>query len=430
MSSSSPPTTTAAVEDAKAPSKSQLKKQAKLAKLTERKAAAAGERDATKKVADAERLARARAITLVKDASLPPAKRITILEAAAHVGVRVRISGWVHTLRAQGQLIFADVRDGTGAPPILLPVVLAPPCSLTIDAITLHREAAITVYGTISKDDRAKGGVELRADYWQLVGASSGELDGRFNRESHVDVLGDQRHLTLRELPNIAIFQLRSAALVCFRDFFLDRAFTEVTPPCMVQTQVEGGSTLFELDYFGEPAYLTQSSQLYLETCVPALGKVFCCAPSFRKEGSAGRRHLAEYTHFEGELGFITFDDLLQLIEDMVVGVSQRIVDKAGPLLRSVNSAFVVPTQPFLRMVRGTLVRMLRAHSFPPYDPGSQASPPQKYACGMRDNLCVCVCGSSVCAFCFLGLYRGDRLSQRAPDLQERRDQGAVCAGG
>ncbi|PKU36415.1 hypothetical protein llap_13283 [Limosa lapponica baueri] len=128
------------------------------------------------------------------------------------------------------------------------------------------------------------------------------------------------------------IFKVRSMVVQAFRDHFFANGYYEVTPPTLVQTQVEGGSTLFKLDYFGEEAYLTQSSQLYLETCIPALGDVFCVAQSYRAE---------QYTHIEAECPFISFEDLLDRLE---------------------NLGFQPPKRPFRRMNYSEAIEWLKEH--------------------------------------------------------------------
>lgn len=344
-------------------SKNAQKKAAKIAEAQrkkEEKAKAAGD---AKSQADSAKLDAAKAVVIEEDKSLPAAKRVEIKDAKAHIDTRVKIFGWVHFLRRQGNLLFLEIRDGTGIP-ALLQCVLSGKLAQTYDAVTLHREASVCIYGTLKGDERAKGGVELSADYWELVGASSAEVEGRINEDSHPDQLADQRHLQIRTSLNTGyILKLRSAILQCFREYFFEKEFYEVTPPTLVQTQVEGGSTLFKFDYFGEPAYLTQSSQLYLETCVPSLNKVFCVLPSFRAEKSRTRRHLAEFTHFEGELGFITYEDLLDLLEDMCVSVAEKLVAKHGEMLKIVNPNFVAPKKPFLRMNYADAIKFCNEHN-------------------------------------------------------------------
>eukprot|EP01106_Pelomyxa_sp_JSP_P002168 TRINITY_DN132_c0_g1_i10.p1 TRINITY_DN132_c0_g1~~TRINITY_DN132_c0_g1_i10.p1 ORF type:complete len:338 (-),score=125.47 TRINITY_DN132_c0_g1_i10:81-995(-) len=146
------------------------------------------------------------------------------------------------------------------------------------------------------------------------------------------------------------MLKLRSQVLQCFREWYFAHSFTEVQPPTIVQTQCEGGSDLFQLDYFGEKAYLTQSSQLYLETVIPACGDVFCILSSYRAEASRTPRHLTEYTHMEAEMPFIKFEDLLTHLEGMICEVCGKVMERAGPLVAYLNPAFVPPKRPFLRM--------------------------------------------------------------------------------
>lgn len=187
--------------------------------------------------------------------------------------------------------------------------------------------------------------------------------------------------------------KVRGALLESFRKSFADKEMLEVTPPAMVQTSVEGGSTLFTLDFYGTPAYLTQSSQLYLETCLPSLGDVFCIQESFRAEKSFTRRHLSEYTHLEAELAFIDFDDLLDHIEDMVrpgacalasrpratadllhplllrqicTTIDRLMADpKTSAMILALNPEFVAPQRPFLRMDYRKAIQWLIAHDIP-----------------------------------------------------------------
>ncbi|XP_055351166.1 asparagine--tRNA ligase, cytoplasmic-like [Paramacrobiotus metropolitanus] len=346
-------------------SDSALKKAKKLYQQDQRKADKQAEKEKEDKERREKNLEQAKSVTIKENPSLPAATKIKIRDATKSRGVRVKIYGWVHHLRRQGKVLwFITLRDGTG----YLQCVLTGEMCQTYEAVTLATEAAVLLYGVIKpvpEGQTAPDGHEMEVDYWELIGASpAGGVDNLLNEESGVDVLLDNRHIHLRGETLSKVMKARSVLINAFRDHYRDRGYFEISPPTLVQTQVEGGSTLFKLNYFGEEAYLTQSSQLYLETAIPVLGDTYCIAQSYRAEMSRTRRHLAEYTHIEAECPFITFDEMLDRLEDLIVDVAQRVMDSPfAYLIKDLNPDFKVPKRPFRRMNYSDAITYLKEHS-------------------------------------------------------------------
>ncbi|KAI9298471.1 asparaginyl-tRNA synthetase [Neoconidiobolus thromboides FSU 785] len=297
----------------------------------------------------------AKKVTLEEDKSLEKANRIQIRQSTENRGKRIKVSGWVHRLHVKGKdMMFVELRDGSG----FLQCVLTNRLCHTFDAITLTLESTVTIYGVITElpeGKKAPGNHELVADYWELISkAPSGDdaFTNQVTEDSEPSLRLDKRHLVIRSKEASSILKVRSKLLSCFRKTFEEKSFYEINPPSLVQTQVEGGSTLFALDYYGQKAYLTQTSQLYLETCLASLGNTYCIADSFRAEKSNTRRHLSQYTHLEAELPFITFDDLLEHIEDLICSTIDKILEdkEASEIIKELNPNFQKPSRPFMRM--------------------------------------------------------------------------------
>ncbi|CDO72589.1 hypothetical protein BN946_scf184985.g8 [Trametes cinnabarina] len=355
------------------PTQSALKKAKKGADGIEKKRKKAqelAEREA-KELAEArelreKKLEESKKIVLEEDPSLPTATKSKIGNLTPLRSKRVKVDGWVHRLRDQKEIIFVVLRDGTG----YLQCVLSGKVAQTYDALTLTLESTIEVVGTLQtvpEGKTAPSGHELVVDYWRVLGSAPGGEDAftnRLNEKSDPSIQADLRHLVLRGETASAVLKLRAALLNSFRQSLIEHDLLEVTPPCLVQTQVEGGATLFKLDYYGQPAFLTQSSQLYLETCLPSLGDVFCVQESFRAENSHTRRHLSEYTHLEAELAFITFDDLMDHIETVICETVDKLLQNpaSAALIKQLNPNFTAPVRPFLRLSYVDAIKWLNEH--------------------------------------------------------------------
>lgn len=348
------PATSTAIKRAKKGYEIHLKKllKATTTKLDPSQSTQASGTGPQSKLDDEKKLEEARSIILSETDGI--SKRIKIHHATENRNIKVRLFGWVHRLRQQKGLIFVVLRDGTG----FLQCVLSGKLTQTYDALALTTESTIQLTGkivTLPEGKSAPDGHELQADWWAIVGKAPGDAEAFSNQiseDSGPDTLADRRHLVLRGETASSVLKVRSALIDAFRKSYAKFSMIEVTPPCMVQTQVEGGSTLFEFGYYGEKAYLTQSSQLYLETCLASLGDCFCIQESFRAEKSKTRRHLSEYTHLEGELAFLTFEDLLSHIEELICSTLDILLadPKTKALIDTLNPTFKYPTRPFKRM--------------------------------------------------------------------------------
>lgn len=285
---------------------------------------------------------------------------IPIKQLIKKIGEEVNVRGWLHHVRRQGRLIFLVIRDPTG----YIQAVIRPTIGKSAFGVAekLTRETAILAKGIIREDRRAPyNGIELQVTAIDpVIRIASPELEFEIRPDSGPHVLLDKRHLVLRGEQASDIMRFRDQVTRSFREFFYSRDFVEVTPSTIVQTQVEGGSTLFKFKYFDQEAYLTQSSQLYLETVLSSLGNVFCVLPSFRAEKSRTRRHITEYTHIEAEMPWFEFEDLIDFIEDMIINVYSKA--KESPILERINPSLEIPAKPFKRITYEEAIRLLREY--------------------------------------------------------------------
>lgn len=232
----------------------------------------------------------------------------------------------------------------------------------------LTQESSLRVEGKVREDKRAPGGYELDVSKVTVIQRVSPEHPYPISLKEHgVEFLMDHRHLWLRSSRQRAILGVRHEVIKAARDFLDDRGFTLVDTPIFTPAACEGTTTLFEVDYFDDKAYLTQSGQLYSEAIAASVGKTYCFGPVFRAEKSKTRRHLTEFWMVEPEVAFAGLDDICRLAEEFVASILERVLAHRQAELRVLerDPAKLAPSGqaglPFPRLTYDEAVKILQS---------------------------------------------------------------------
>ena len=246
-------------------------------------------------------------------------------ELCNFVGETVTLKGWLYHRTDKGKLRFLLVRDGTGTvQAVVFKKAVPPEVFEAADSVT--QESSVVVTGSVKEDSRAPGGYEL--DVTDLEVVQLAEEYPITPKEHGTAFLMEKRHLWLRSSRQHAVLRIRHEIIRAIRNFFDNNGFILVDTPILTPAACEGTTTLFELDYFGEKAYLSQSGQLYNEAACGAVGKTYCFGPTFRAEKSKTRRHLMEFWMVEPEVAWAELDDLMVLSEQLVSYIVERVLEE------------------------------------------------------------------------------------------------------
>jgi asparaginyl-tRNA synthetase len=263
----------------------------------------------------------------MSETSTPSAPLASIASLAKHVGETVTLRGWLYNLRSSGKLLFPTFRDGSGTVQGIVPKAAVPP--EVFEAIkSLTQESSVIVTGTVRADERAPSGVELDVQNVEVVHRIPETTPFPISPKEHgVEFLMEHRHLWVRSPRQSSILRIRAAIMRAAQEYFDTNGFVRTDPPILTPAACEGTSTLFELDYFGDPAFLTQSGQLYIESTALALGKVYSFGPTFRAEKSKTRRHLTEFWMIEPEVAYLDLNGLMDLAEAFLTHILRYVLE-------------------------------------------------------------------------------------------------------
>ena len=301
---------------------------------------------------------------------------IQIKDIARYDGQQVTVRGWVYNRTGKGRLQFILLRDGSGqAQCVAFKKELSPDEFEIVRG--LSQESSVIITGTVRADQRAPGlpgGYEIGIQRLELLQQAD---DYPITPKDHgTEFLMNHRHLWVRSNRQWAILRIRATIIKAMRDWLDDQGFLLVDTPIITPAAGEETTTLFDVDYFGETAYLAQTGQLYNEANIMAFGKVYCFGPTFRAEKSKTRRHLIEFWMLEPEIAFCSLEELMDIEEGLVSAVVERVLDKHPQELaiieRDIKKLEAI-TAPFARISYDDAVARLQARRAELDDPQQQA---------------------------------------------------------
>ncbi|MCL2607940.1 MAG: aspartate--tRNA(Asn) ligase [Methanomassiliicoccaceae archaeon] len=274
----------------------------------------------------------------------------------------VEVKGWVQDIRNLGGISFIVLRDRHGTIQITLPKKKIDP-ELFEKLTTLPRESVVSVVGEVKSSDQTELGLELIPLSFELYSKADvplpmGVVD-KVNVE--MDTRLNNRFMDLRKPEIRAIFEIKSMMLELLNEAMANNGFSQVSTPKLVESGAEGGATLFELDYFGKPAYLAQSPQLYKQMLMSTgLDRIYEIGPAFRAERSNTNRHVTEFISFDGEMSWISSQsDIMKMIENIIDRILKGLKEKGKKQLAILGKEISVPPVPYPVLTYSECLRML-----------------------------------------------------------------------
>jgi len=276
-------------------------------------------------------------------------------------GQEVTLFGWVWEVRDLGGIRFVIMQDREGTIQITIPKKRVSPEVLS-KSDTVQKRYSIGVKGTVKNTNITPRGVEVVPKEIKILSGATAQLpiDITGKTPANIEARLDARALDLCQEANVAAFKIQHRALDAMRTFLFEKGFLEVHTPRIIATATEGGAALFNVDYFGEKAFLAQSPQLYKEQLVMSLEKVFEVGPFFRAEESHTRRHLSEFVSVDIEQAFADAQDVMALLEQVVHHACKTIKENCTNELAILKHRIEVPVVPFKRLTYDNVLNDLK----------------------------------------------------------------------